>query len=81
MVRSYHKLLTLQPKYLTAEELLNKSGPNPRIKYCVFSENGVSKHCGHRYSSPYISMSIRAPRKINWKGNQARILKGLFGGW
>lgn len=44
MVRSYHKLLTLQPKYLTAEELLNKSGPNPRIKYCVFSENGVSKH-------------------------------------
>lgn len=44
MVKSYHKMLVLWPKYVVAEELLNKSGPNYRFEYSAFSENCVSKH-------------------------------------
>lgn len=44
MAKSYHRMLALQPKYPTNEELLNKSRPNYRLEFCAFSENYVSKH-------------------------------------
>lgn len=70
MAKSYHKMLTLQPKYPIAAELLNKSGPNYRLECSAFSENCVSKYYVGIGMLPFMCRYIPVSRKIKWKDNK-----------